>query len=74
MEVVHARAVVRHSGYVAQGQIGFAPKIIGRQDIVIHHREAYHGALGEALLKGDGELEALIEDGVKSALGWGINK
>lgn len=68
VEVVHAGAVVRHSGYVSQGQEGLPAKVIGRQDVVVHHREADHGTFGETLLQGHGELKAFIEYGIQSPL------
>lgn len=68
MKVIHAGAIVRHTGYVTQGQIRFPTKIIGREHIVIHDSEANHGAIGETLLQRNRKLKAFIENGIQSAL------
>lgn len=68
MEVIHAGAIVRHTGYVTQGQIRFPTKIIGREHIVIHDSKANHGAIGETLLQRNRKLKAFIENGIQSAL------
>lgn len=74
MEVLNAGAVVCNSGDIPEGQEGLSGKIIGRQDIVIHHSESYHGSIRETLLQRHGELKALIEDGIESFLQRGLQE
>lgn len=68
MKVIHAGAIVRHTGYVTQGQIRFPTKIIGREHIVIHDSKANHGAIRETLLQRNRKLKTFIENGIQSAL------
>lgn len=68
MEVFDAGAVISHTRDVAQCQESLSGKVVGGENIVIHHSECNHRSFDQALLKRHRKFKAFVKVGVQSFL------